>query len=186
MYKYHKVQQKYGISINPYQSNLNAKLIITSLSFLEVWQHRCELINPMKMSWLPHLQCTSQHLEHACVYLSNCVSMCEPQQTLIMKLKVKTVIIDVNTKRSSSPSLSVSNTSELQLIVGLQSSQSDCQLVTPSRVKTTNPLFPSHDLFVFLSLFLYLSHHFFPSHPAPALITLISFLLILPVSTSLT
>lgn len=36
-----------------------------------------------------------------------------------MELKVKTVITDVNTKRPSSPALSVSNTLEEELIVGL-------------------------------------------------------------------
>lgn len=40
-------------------------------------------------------------------------------QSLITKLRVKTVITDVNAKRCSSPSPSVSNTPEEELIVGL-------------------------------------------------------------------
>lgn len=141
---HHELWGAIGINTNPHQSTptCKAKVIITNSSFLEVRHYHSEFISPETTSWLPRLQSTSQHLVHAWVCLSICASVCELQQSLIMKLKVKTVITDVNTKRSSSPSLSVSNTFKQELIVSLQSSQVDCQRVTPSRVETTDPCSP--------------------------------------------
>lgn len=148
------------------------------------------------MSLLPRLRDTSRHLEAACVYLSIRASECELQQTLIIKPKVKTVITDVNTKRSSSPA---HPTRYLWVIPRSKSSLSLFGQVTQTVSRShlsglkqqglllSLPASPSSRQTLSLSVLLGVSPITSLLLQAPDLITpLTSFLLTLPVSTSFT
>lgn len=99
---------------------------------------------------------------HACVYLSICVFICELVQSLITKLRVKTVITDVTLNAvPHPPHLWVILRRKSSLWVFSQVSQTVSQSHLPGG-KTANSPFPFHGLFNFLAM-TFISHIFFLS-----------------------